>query len=144
MLYLVSKVPPAVVYQCLGNQPVSPSPTIVAILRFMYLFFKNPVRFSVSVQPLLCPFISSLVVLFIQSQEDPVSLPPPSASGMGSRMARLQRRSGEAAPFRPMPQDWAALWICHRVSSASALECLRRSAWPCRWRKDGKGHGGPR
>lgn len=65
-----------------------------------------------------------------RGQQDDVS-PPPSVSGMGSSGARRWEDSGEAEPFLPMPQDCPALWICHRLSSASALACLRRSAWPC-------------
>ena len=77
------------------------------------------------------------LVSAILSQQDPTSLGP-SVSGIGSRTVRLRKRSGEAAPFCPMPQDWAALWICHSVSRASALECLSRSAWPCGERKSWK------
>lgn len=65
-----------------------------------------------------------------RGQQDAVS-PPPSVSGMGSNVARSREDSGEADPFLPMPQDCPALWICQRLSSASALACLRRSAWPC-------------
>lgn len=65
--------------------------------------------------------------------------PLPSISGMGSSGVRSREGSGEAEPFLPMPQDCPALWICQRLSSASALACLRRSAWPCAAR----GHQGP-
>lgn len=54
---------------------------------------------------------------------------------MGSSGARSREGSGEAKPFLPMPQDCPALWICQRLSSASALACLRRSAWPCKGEK---------
>lgn len=65
-----------------------------------------------------------------RGQQDAMSLPP-SVSGMGSSGVRTRLGSGEAEPFLPMPQDCPALWICHRLSNASALACLSKSAWPC-------------
>lgn len=76
-----------------------------------------------------------------RGQQDAAS-PPPSVSGMGSSGARSREGSGEAEPFLPMPQDCPALWICQRLSSASALACLRRSAWPCAGRGTASGPGG--
>ncbi len=57
-----------------------------------------------------------------------------SVSWMGCRGRAWGGRRGEAgdvdAPFLAKPHEWAAQWICLKVSTASPFACFSKSAWP--------------